>query len=56
MLTAKTLSPGERVLTTAASMLPVPEVLKISTSCLVRKKSFRRSATRWMRAANRRPR
>ena len=56
MLTESTLSPGDSVFTIADSSPPVPDVLRTSTSLLVSKKSFSRSATREMSAANSRPR
>ena len=56
MLTASTLSPGERVLTTAASMTPEPLQVRMRTSFSVARKGRSPSVTRSRMAPNSGPR
>ena len=56
MVTQSTWSPGERTLTTAASMAPVPDPVRISTSPLVLKTSFSLSVQRCSMSWNSGPR
>ena len=56
MDTTSTRSPGDTKLLTAASMAPLPAPVRMSTSCLVRKTSFRPSVASANKLLNSGPR